>query len=62
MTGRLGLALDREKNWTSEMEELRRLKTYGIANLYYEFLDETEITITNVTLENRPDRFWAVWV
>ncbi|EJF90286.1 hypothetical protein MEG_01197 [Bartonella tamiae Th307] len=44
------------------MEELRRLKTYGIANLYYEFLDETEITITNVTLENRPDRFWAVWV
>lgn len=59
LTGRIGVALDREKAWKSEAGDERRLKVYGVANLYYEFLDGTEVSVTGVKFENRPDRFWS---
>ncbi|MEN3931582.1 autotransporter outer membrane beta-barrel domain-containing protein [Microvirga sp. W0021] len=59
LTARLGVAFSRENEWRSEQGDLRRLKTYGIANLYYEFLDGTEVSVTNVNFRNRSDRFWG---
>ncbi|MHC5308457.1 autotransporter outer membrane beta-barrel domain-containing protein, partial [Bartonella sp. LJL80] len=59
LTGRLGLAFNREKAWKSEAGDTRRLKTYGIGNLYYEFLNGTEVSVTNVDFRNRSDRFWG---
>lgn len=59
LTGRIGVAFDREKAWRSAAGDMRRLTTYGIGNLYYEFLDGTEISVTSVDFRNRSDRFWG---
>lgn len=59
LTGRLGVAFDREKTWKSAAGDVRRLKVYGIANLYYEFLDGTQVEVTDVKFRNQPDRFWG---
>ncbi|MHC5307941.1 autotransporter outer membrane beta-barrel domain-containing protein [Bartonella sp. LJL80] len=59
LTGRLGLAFNREQAWKSAAGDMRRLKTYGIGNLYYEFLNGTEVSVTNVDFRNRSDRFWG---
>ncbi|WP_295727200.1 autotransporter outer membrane beta-barrel domain-containing protein [uncultured Bartonella sp.] len=59
LTGRLGVAFDREKAWKSAAGDVRRLKVYGIANLYYEFLDGTQVEVTGVKFRNQPDRFWG---
>ena len=32
---------------------------YGIANLYYEFLDGTEVDVAGLAVESRPERLWG---
>lgn len=59
LLGRLGVALNYENSWRSASGDIRRLKAYGIANLYYEFLDGTEVNVSGINLKNRNDRLWG---
>ncbi|MDF2812600.1 MAG: hypothetical protein K0S56_3631, partial [Microvirga sp.] len=54
LKGRLGLSADFES-----AGETGRSKVYGIANLYYEFLDGTAASVAGVTFANANDRLWG---
>jgi len=59
LRGRVGLALDKQSSWQAENGTLSRSQIYGIANLYYEFLDGTVVDVSDVSLANKEDRFWG---
>ncbi|WP_269933322.1 autotransporter family protein [Aminobacter sp. HY435] len=59
LQGRLGVTLDREKSWQNDKGLLNRTHVYGIANLYYEFLDGTRIDVDGVSFASRNDRLWG---
>lgn len=59
LLGRMGVSVDRGMSWQSESDDQRRLKVYGIGNLYYEFLDGTEVTVSGVGFRNEDHRFWG---
>src|SRR5690606_29850504 len=48
LRGRLGIAADYENSWTDEAGETSRLYSYGIANLYYDFLSGSETDLAGV--------------
>jgi fibronectin-binding autotransporter adhesin len=51
LNGRLGIALDHQRNWRDARGEITRANVYGITNVYYEFLDGTRVDVagTNFT-------------
>ncbi|MCX5577036.1 autotransporter outer membrane beta-barrel domain-containing protein [Kaistia terrae] len=59
LRGRFGLSLDQNKSWRGENGLVSRSHVYGIANLYYEFLDGTSVDVSGATLASRDDRFWG---
>lgn len=59
LIGRLGWGMHREKTWTSKRGDCRRLDFHGIANLYYDFLDGTEVKINDHKVQNRNEQFWG---
>ncbi|MET4635365.1 autotransporter outer membrane beta-barrel domain-containing protein [Kaistia defluvii] len=59
LRGRLGLSLDQNKSWRAEDGLVSRSHVYGIANLYYEFLDGTSVDVSGATLASRSDRLWG---
>lgn len=59
LTGRLGLSADHDQNWKDEDGKTRRSHLYGIANLYYQFLDATQVDVSGTSLETRPNRLWG---
>ena len=38
---------------------INRSYVYGIANLYYEFLDGSAVDVSSVRFASRNDRFWG---
>ncbi|MEB3043838.1 autotransporter outer membrane beta-barrel domain-containing protein [Rhizobium mulingense] len=58
LIGRLGLSADYENEWKDARGRASRASVYGIANLYYDFLDGSDVDVsgTRVVSENR-----AVW-
>jgi len=59
LTGRLGLSVERTRNWQTAAGDNRMLKFYGIGNLYQEFLDGTSVKVSGVDFRHRADRTWA---
>lgn len=59
LRGRLGLSVDSDRNWKDEGGKLRRSHLYGIANLYYEFLDASRVDVSGVSFETRPEKLWG---
>lgn len=59
LKGRLGMALNRDSAWTDEAGTAIRAKAYGIANLYYEFLDGTSVDVAGTSFDSRNDRLWG---
>ncbi|WP_235784235.1 autotransporter family protein [Brucella anthropi] len=59
LQGRLGLTLDHQTAWQNASGMLDRAHIYGIANLYYEFLEGTRVNIADVSFANRKDRLWG---
>lgn len=59
LRGRLGLSADWEDSWTDDDGKTRRNHVYGIANLYYEFLDGTEVDVAGTSVKSRPERLWG---
>jgi len=59
LQGRLGLTLDHENSWQNDKGLLNRAHVYGIANLYYEFLEGTRVDVQGVSFASRNDRLWG---
>ncbi|QWK81894.1 autotransporter outer membrane beta-barrel domain-containing protein [Ochrobactrum sp. BTU1] len=59
LQGRLGLTLDHEDSWQNENGMLNRTHVYGIANLYYEFLEGTRVDVAGTSFASEKDRLWG---
>ncbi|MDR6433239.1 autotransporter outer membrane beta-barrel domain-containing protein [Brucella pseudogrignonensis] len=59
LQGRLGLTVDHENSWQNANGMLDRTRVYGIANLYYEFLQGTRVTVAESSFTSRNDRVWG---
>ncbi|WP_428936689.1 autotransporter outer membrane beta-barrel domain-containing protein [Brucella sp. NF 2815] len=59
LQGRLGLTLDHQTSWQNANGLMDRVRIYGLANLYYEFLGGTDVDVAGTSFANRKDRLWG---
>jgi len=62
LLGRTGLQLDYQHSWQAGNGTTSRISAYGAGNLYYEFLDGTEVSVGSVkkvSFANENDRIWG---
>lgn len=59
LQGRIGLTLDRENSWQNDQGFLNRTHVYGIANLYYEFLEGTKVDVAGISFASEKERLWG---
>ena len=59
LKGRLGLSADHENSWQDDAGKTRRTHVYGITNLTYEFLGESDVKVSGVKLVSEPERLWG---
>ena len=59
LRGRLGITLDHENSWANAKGLTDRAHVYGIANLYYEFLDGTKVDVAGTSFASKLDRVWG---
>ncbi|WP_170990238.1 autotransporter outer membrane beta-barrel domain-containing protein [Aquamicrobium sp. LC103] len=59
LQGRLGLTLDHESRWQNADGLTNRAHVYGIANVYYEFLDGTKVDVAGDNFHFEKDRLWG---
>lgn len=57
LRGRLGVTLDHETQ--GGKDSMSRMHVYGIANLYYEFLDGTQVDVSGKNFGSKTDRLWG---
>lgn len=57
LQSRLGITLDHEAQ--GGKGSMSRSHIYGIANLYYEFLNGSQVTVSGKNFSSRPDRLWG---
>ena len=57
LRGRLGVTLDHETQ--GGKDSTSRTHIYGIANLYYEFLDGTQVNVSGKNFGSKTDRLWG---
>ena len=56
---RLGVSLDQESAGEREGGDGRRTHFYGIANLYYDLIEDTGVTVGGTGLTSDGDQFWG---
>lgn len=59
LRSRIGVSLDHDSRWLDDTNKIRRSHVYAISNLYYEFLDGTQVDVADVKFKNRPERLWT---
>ncbi|TIR17842.1 MAG: autotransporter outer membrane beta-barrel domain-containing protein [Mesorhizobium sp.] len=59
LIGRLGLSADYESDWKDKAGQTSRSHVYGIANLYYDFLDGTDVDVSGTKLTSKPQQLWG---
>ncbi|WP_348643483.1 autotransporter outer membrane beta-barrel domain-containing protein [Mesorhizobium sp. M2E.F.Ca.ET.209.01.1.1] len=59
LIGRLGLSADYESDWKDSEGQTSRSHVYGIANLYYDFLDGTDVDVSGTRLTSKPQQLWG---
>ncbi|RCS22763.1 autotransporter outer membrane beta-barrel domain-containing protein, partial [Phyllobacterium salinisoli] len=59
LLGRVGLAADYRNAWLDGSEQIVRTSVYGIANLYYEFLDGTRANVSGTSFVSANERLWG---
>ncbi|WP_414463009.1 autotransporter outer membrane beta-barrel domain-containing protein [Hyphomicrobium sp. DY-1] len=59
LDGRLGLALENGTAWRDASGAISRSSLYGIANLYYEFLNGTGATVSGTDISTEGERLWG---
>ncbi|MBZ9706309.1 autotransporter outer membrane beta-barrel domain-containing protein [Mesorhizobium sp. ESP7-2] len=59
LVGRLGVSADYEDQWADSAGQVSRTHIYGIANLYYDFLDGTDVDVSGVRLISQNQTLWG---
>ena len=59
LLGRLGLSADYESQWADAAGQVSRSHVYGIANLYYDFLDGSDVNVSGVSLVSQNQALWG---
>ncbi|MBZ9921531.1 autotransporter outer membrane beta-barrel domain-containing protein, partial [Mesorhizobium sp. BR1-1-7] len=59
LIGRAGLSLDYEDAWTGAQGKASRSHLYGIANLYYDFLDGNDVDVSGTALHEHDQPLWG---
>ncbi|MBZ9822831.1 autotransporter-associated beta strand repeat-containing protein [Mesorhizobium sp. CA4] len=59
LIGRLGISADYEDQWADSAGQVSRAHIYGIANIYYDFLDGTDVDVSGVKLSSQNQKFWG---
>jgi len=59
LRSRFGLSADYERARLDAASEVVRTHLYGIANLYYEFRDETRVEVSGTDIINEEDSLWG---
>ncbi|WP_404924865.1 autotransporter-associated beta strand repeat-containing protein [Mesorhizobium sp. ORM16] len=59
LIGRAGLSLDYEDAWTGAQGRVSRSHLYGIANLYYDFLDGNDVDVSGTALHEHDQPLWG---
>jgi outer membrane autotransporter protein len=58
LLGRLGVAVEYQDAPEGD-GDLSRLQAYGLANVYYEFMGDTGVTVDNISLQDNNDEVWG---
>ncbi|CDX31025.1 Outer membrane autotransporter barrel domain [Mesorhizobium sp. SOD10] len=59
LTGRAGLSLDYEDAWTGAQGKVSRSHIYGIANLYYDFLNGNDVDVSGTAFHEHDQPLWG---
>ncbi|MBY3186645.1 autotransporter outer membrane beta-barrel domain-containing protein [Rhizobium laguerreae] len=59
LTGRLGISADYDRDWKDASGRTSRAKLYGIANLYYDFLDGSDVDVSGTSVVNENQALWG---
>ena len=59
LTGRVGLSADYENEWKNAAGQVSRGHVYGIANLYYDFLDGSDVHVSGASLTSKNQPLWG---
>ncbi|MCQ1574255.1 autotransporter outer membrane beta-barrel domain-containing protein [Neorhizobium galegae] len=59
LTGRLGISADYDSDWKDATGQISRSKFYGIANLYYDFLDGSKVDVSGLTVVSKNQPLWG---
>ncbi len=59
LTGRLGLSADYDIDWKDATGRTIRSKFYGIANLYYDFLDGSSVEVSSSKFVSENQAMWV---
>lgn len=59
LIGRAGLSLDYEDAWTGVQGKVSRSHLYGVANLYYDFLDGNDVEVSGTALHEHDQPLWG---
>jgi fibronectin-binding autotransporter adhesin len=59
LVGRAGLSADYEDQWVDAAGQVTRAHVYGIANLYYDFLDGSDVGVSGVSVVSKNQALWG---
>ncbi|WP_245500449.1 autotransporter outer membrane beta-barrel domain-containing protein [Rhizobium leguminosarum] len=59
LTGRLGVSADFDSEWQDASGKTSRSTVYGIANLYYDFLDGSDVDVSGTSVVSENQALWG---
>ncbi|WFU13314.1 autotransporter outer membrane beta-barrel domain-containing protein (plasmid) [Rhizobium sp. CB3090] len=59
LISRIGLSADYESGWKNAAGQINRSHVYGIANLYYDFLDGSNVNVSGASLASKNQPLWG---
>ncbi|WP_105008077.1 autotransporter outer membrane beta-barrel domain-containing protein [Rhizobium leguminosarum] len=59
LTGRLGISADFDSDWKDASGKTSHSTVYGIANLYYDFLDGSEVDVSGTSVVSENQALWG---
>jgi fibronectin-binding autotransporter adhesin len=59
LTGRLGISADFDSDWKDASGKTSHSTLYGIANLYYDFLDGSNVDVSRTSVVSENQALWG---
>jgi fibronectin-binding autotransporter adhesin len=59
LIGRIGLSADYDSEWKDSAGQVSRAHVYGIANLYYDFLDGSDVKVSGISVASEAQALWG---